>query len=164
MEGTAPSPVTGRRRVSRDSHVRGQGSKSRIFVPQPRLQEDGLRTAGGGSFETTVDQTLMRGLGTARPRIRLGPASVSSRASIGIGHRITSRVALPCFRLRRCAAMSMVCAKSSFPDERLCSSGPNLLVGCDGPDEGGEFARDGDVDLLGFPAMTSRRCLAHNRT
>jgi hypothetical protein len=36
---------------------------------------------GGGGAKTTVDQTLMRGLVTARPFLRLGPASVSSRAS-----------------------------------------------------------------------------------
>jgi hypothetical protein len=38
--------------------------------------------AEGGDFKTTIDQTLMRGLDTASPCIRLGPASVSSRASI----------------------------------------------------------------------------------
>jgi hypothetical protein len=41
-----------------------------------------LRIAGDGGVETTVDQTLIRGLVTARPRIRLGPASVPSRASM----------------------------------------------------------------------------------
>ena len=67
-----------------------------------------LGIAGGGGVETTVDQTLMHGFSTARPPIRPGPASVSSRASILVGHRITSRVALPCLRLQRCAATSMV--------------------------------------------------------
>ena len=34
------------------------------------------RLAGGGAFETAVEQALMRGLATARPRVRLGAASL----------------------------------------------------------------------------------------
>ncbi len=77
-----------------------------------RFSRYGLRIAGsgGGGFGTTVDQTPTRGLGTARPRISLGPASVSRRATMLIGHRIKSRIALPCPRLQRCAASMTVSA------------------------------------------------------
>jgi len=77
--------------------------------PAAAVQGIRLRIAGGGGFETTVDQTLMRGLDTARPRFRLGPASVSQRASMSSATESRARVALPCPRLRRCADVHIEC-------------------------------------------------------
>src|SRR5664279_6234404 len=102
----------------------------------------------------------MRGLDTARPRIRLGPASVSSRASILVGHRITSGIALPCLRLQRCAAMSMpLVSDPPSGDGAVCSGDGDVFVGGDCPYEGGKFACNGDIDDIdglsgsGEPAM-----------
>lgn len=64
-----------------DSHVHFQVAWACKSVPRRRLLKACLRIAGGESFETTVDQTLMRRLDAPRPLIRLGPTSVSGRAS-----------------------------------------------------------------------------------
>ena len=88
----------------RDSHVHFQVTWACTSVPRRRLLKACLRIAGGEGFETTVDQTLMRGLDTARPLVRLGPASVSSRASTSRPATESQRgLPLPCLRLRRCA-------------------------------------------------------------
>ncbi len=49
---------------------------------------------GRRAEQTTVEQALIRGLATAGPLVRLGAASVLSRASVGTGHKMATRVPL----------------------------------------------------------------------
>jgi len=116
-----------------------------------------LRIAGDGGFETTVDQTLMRGLDTARPRFRLGPASVSSGASISSATE--SQRGLP-YRAPVSGDAQMFSSNAwSLPAERGGRSGRHGdgVVGRDRPDEGREFARDRDANDI-CRLSPQRRC------
>ena len=114
-----------------------------------------LRIAGDGGFETTVDQTLMRGLDTARPRFRLGPASVSSRASIlsateshrGLPYRAAASGDAQILMRSRMLVLLLL--------SRSIARAAMTATCCDRPHEGGEFASDRDIDDI---ARLSRLC------
>jgi hypothetical protein len=129
-------------------------SATAVARARPRIAED-------RAFETAVDQTLMRGLDTARPRVLLRPASLSSRASNFAGHEITSRIA------RRARA-------SGDPRKWLHRARDSCLPNFKSSGHGGYWRHSSrsraassraiatQTTLVGLPALTSRRYLAPN--
>jgi hypothetical protein len=71
--------------------------------------DDRLGNAGGRAAEDDGWQTLMRGLDTAFPCVRLWAASICQRASIDIGHTIVLEDSLPGPCPQRCATGCQLC-------------------------------------------------------
>ena len=80
------------------------------------------RQVEGGAEQTTVEQALMRGLDTAGPLVRLGAASVLSRALVGTGHKMAARVPLraPPPASRACGVFDGSCCSLLLWGDRGC--------------------------------------------